>query len=293
MVLANGRLGIKVTAAVSAISFVFLASCGGFTNYRSTSGKDSGKQGASDKPGSESPESAKTVLGNGDSGPANGATTGSSGSGSGTGAEGTAGGGAGTGSAGAGSGGTGSGTGGTSVTQSASAAAGSTSANSGTPAATAAPAALIAPPAVNPAPPPPPAPVVPPPVVVAPLNRCAFTVLVNFGVYFIQGPLLGKRSLNFPADGQDFNVLINGLDINDNTPIVWVNGNLTPMPLESIDTAAHTIPLNIDISSMLRGGANDFQGAFYNRYGNEGGMTISVAGEYSTRESCAIPAVLL
>jgi hypothetical protein len=99
--------------------------------------------------------------------------------------------------------------------------------------------------------------------------------------------------LNFPADGQDFNVLINGLDINDNTPIVWVNGILTPMPLESIDTQAHTIPLNINISSMLRGGANAFQGAFYNRYGNEGGMTISVAGEYSTRESCVIPAVLL
>jgi hypothetical protein len=124
---------------------------------------------------------------------------------------------------------------------------------------------------------------------------CPFTVYVPVAVvpFVTQGWFSGAKTLTFPADSTSFKAMITAVVVNDNNPSIKVNGAPALILVELPDLKTHTLPLAVDISPHLQGGANAITGTFYNRYGTEGGVQIYITGQYSSVAGCSGPFVTM
>lgn len=148
-----------------------------------------------------------------------------------------------------------------------------------------------APPVQPPAPPvQPPAPPAPPPLLPCELTNVALPIKLVAQSDTPKGKWWANTAkMSLPTDAADIRLRITQLNIDDNSPRVWMNGTLVvDKSGEDDDMEAHTLQMNVNVSSAVRAGSNTIKGQVFDRYGAYATLKIFVSGSFRTGQGCRI-----
>lgn len=127
------------------------------------------------------------------------------------------------------------------------------------------------------------------------LNKCTFDPTVPWAFLYSSNPplyktLTGSASLVLPVDATQITSQIVQLAVDDSAPVISVNNTLVyNNPSFNIASPVALTP-PVDLSSLIRGGANTFSGSIYNKT-RGAGIFINLDGYYATSGTCGDRAV--